>query len=536
MWKRKVSIKEQYGSLRHFLKGDEECHYLGQRYMENTNVLARREWRGVKDTSVAFAYWLKTWLRMASLPLRNPVRIMKAFWKYRWLSSYLIAPAMVDRWVEGDRGMVLSTDLYVADCLIADSVDIIWKQLRADKRFGENKWYDKTIAFDYTLPKHIMFGFPGYIAINIQQHSGFMQPMLRRPMGAYYIDQAVSCGIPGDMCTLPLVETGVAVEGEYPDIGNFFLSSNNPCDANIMDNNAMYRQLSDNGRKPCYALTSPLLYDDPTTKELAVHELEDGIRFLEQQTGMKFNWDTFIDHIEKTNQITREELERWDINANSGYGCMNPLMLGLFRIYFYQHGGTPYFVKGSKKMLKAFYKCAEKKINQFPKTRHRAVGWSCENTYYSSCVVWLYHCWGILTLQNMDSVTGHNIIDTEDREQLMEDLADAYARTPMRTHTVGGNRHLLQMWETAEKFNCDMIVMYDDIGCKGMAGAMGLMEDEFTKHRDQFHIMWMPHSLMDYRIVPPAETRRAVNQYMTSVMHEEPLDPTLLDFDDSDGW
>ncbi len=33
MEKKKVSIKEQYGSLKHFLKGDEDCHYIGQRYI-----------------------------------------------------------------------------------------------------------------------------------------------------------------------------------------------------------------------------------------------------------------------------------------------------------------------------------------------------------------------------------------------------------------------------------------------------------------------------------------------------------------------
>ena len=119
---------------------------------------------------------------------------------------------------------------------------------------------------------------------------------------------------------------------------------------------------------------------------------------------------------------------------------------------------------------------------------------------------------------------------------MMEDLADWYSHTPMRTHTVGGNRHLLQMFETAEKFNCDTIIMYDDIGCKGMAGAQGLLEEEFNKYRDRFHIIWLPHSLMDPRIVPPTEARKAVNQYMTSVLHEEPLDPTLVDFDDSMGW
>ena len=136
----------------------------------------------------------------------------------------------------------------------------------------------------------------------------------------------------------------------------------------------------------------------------------------------------------------------------------------------------------------------------------------------------------------MDSLTGHNIVDTEDRDIMMSDVADWHARTPMRTHTVGGNRHIMQMWETAEKFNCDMILMYDDIGCKGMAGAQGLIEEEIRKHDERFHTVWMPHSLMDHRIVSPAEARRTVNEYMINVMHEEPVDPSLLDFDDSMGW
>ena len=135
----------------------------------------------------------------------------------------------------------------------------------------------------------------------------------------------------------------------------------------------------------------------------------------------------------------------------------------------------------------------------------------------------------------MDSLTGHNIVDTEDRDIMMSDVADWHARTPMRTHTVGGNRHIMQMWETAEKFNCDMIVMYDDIGCKGMAGCQGLLEEEFRKH-PEFHIMWMPHALMDCRTVPTAEARKVVNDYMTTVLHEEPVDPSLMDFDDSEGW
>lgn len=536
MWKRKVSIKEQYGTLEHFIKGDERCHYLGQRYIEGTNFYARREWRGVKDTAYAFGKWLTTWVKMASLVLRDPIRIAKAFWKYRWLSAYLGAPMLYDKWIEGDRGQALRADSYAMDCMISDSVQTIWELLRADRRLGETKWTDKTVAFDYTLAKHIIFGFPGFTAVNMQQQAAFMLPVLRKQLGSYYVDQAVACGIPGDMCTLPLVETGVAVEGEYPDVGNCWLTTNNPCDANMMDNSAMWKALSNNGQKAVHPLNSPLMYDDPTTKELGVHEIEMAIEFLEEQLGVPFNWDAFIDHLEKTNEFNRGSLNRWDVYANSDNGPMNPVIQGFFRIYFYQQGGTRYFMKANKKINKVFERCVRNNIHPFKNIRHRALAWSCGSTYNSHGVLWLYNCWGVMAVINMDSLTGHNLVDTSDRQTMLSDVADWYARTPMRTHTVGGNRHLMQMWETAEKFNCDTIIMYDDIGCKGMAGAQGLLEEEFHKYRDKYHIIWMPHALMDCRIVPNAEARKTVNQYMQSVLQEEPIDPSLVDFDDELGW
>ena len=67
-------------------------------------------------------------------------------------------------------------------------------------------------------------------------------------------------------------------------------------------------------------------------------------------------------------------------------------------------------------------------------------------------------------------------------------------------------------------------------------GRTGLIEEEIRKHNDRFHVVWMPHALMDHRIVSPREARSAVNEYMTSVLHEEPVDPSLVDFDDSMGW
>ena len=81
MWKRKRTLKEEYGTLGHFLRGDNACHYLGDLYIEGTNFYFHREWRGVKDTAYAFARWLQTWGKMAGLIGRDPVRMIRAFWK-----------------------------------------------------------------------------------------------------------------------------------------------------------------------------------------------------------------------------------------------------------------------------------------------------------------------------------------------------------------------------------------------------------------------------------------------------------------------
>ena len=93
---------------------------------------------------------------------------------------------------------------------------------------------------------------------------------------------------------------------------------------------------------------------------------------------------------------------------------------------------------------------------------------------------------------------------------------------------------LKKHYDNMERFNCDMVAMYDQLQCKGMQGVHGLFEDEFRKRN--VNAFWMPHALPDCRTVSRAEIRRQINDYMTTVMHEEPLDPSLLDFDDSMTW
>ena len=100
----------------------------------------------------------------------------------------------------------------------------------------------------------------------------------------------------------------------------------------MMDNVAMYRALSSDGKKAVHPFTTPLMYDDPTCKELGVHEVYDAIHFLEEQFHQPFYWVTFIQHFENSYQFIREESERWDIYAKTNYGALIPVCIrkGLF--------------------------------------------------------------------------------------------------------------------------------------------------------------------------------------------------------------
>ena len=48
-----------------------------------------------------------------------------------------------------------------------------------------------------------------------------------------------------------------------------------------------------------------------------------------------------------------------------------------------------------------------------------------------------------------------------------------------------------------------------------------------------FHFIFIEHDLEDCRTVPRRDMRKCVNEYMSIVLNEQPLDPTLVDFDDS---
>ena len=76
--------------------------------------------------------------------------------------------------------------------------------------------------------------------------------------------------------------------------------------------------------------------------------------------------------------------------------------------------------------------------------------------------------------------------------------------------------------------------MYDQISCKGMDGLTGVFDDQARERDVKF--VWVKQDLMDPRTISRRDMREQVNQYMSTVLQENPLDPTLVDFEDDLAW
>ncbi|MEF2822803.1 MAG: 2-hydroxyacyl-CoA dehydratase family protein [Oscillospiraceae bacterium] len=513
---------------------------LGDLYCDKTGLYKHREWRGVKDT---FYYFNKVWLYNYGMLVYDAMRyggiwtFAKGCWRYRWMGqTYLPVLHWFDRGMEGLRGEALrACPLHyraMTNATIYQFMQMFRNDLNTNK--GNKKVqarHDKTIAHDETVWGGIFYPFSKEVEnVPLQMIPYFVTCHVNNHTVLNYIDAVQSLGLPGDPCPMCQAEAGLFVLDDVPDYYKAVITSNEACDGSVATS-IIQDWLID---KPLFAMPQPMQFDDPLVHKHCMKEIEEAWKFIEEQTGVPFDYQQLCKKLESQNELQRFEWEKWDVAANTNYYPINGVSQALYRIYQSQYGDLPIWHETDKKVRKIMEKCVEQRINNFPLTRHRVIAWSCAPLYYSNWCTWAYNCWGLNTIMNMDSLMFDMTLRTDGYEHTLEDMATYHEWAPMRRMAVGGMHHIFELWENMERFHCDMVMMYDQLLCKGMQGVHGLFEDEFRARN--IHAIWMPHALPDKRNVSRAEIRSIINDYMTTVMQEEPLDPSLLEFDDSMSW
>ena len=511
---------------------------LGDLYIDKTGLYKHREWRGVKDTMYYFwNIWGYNYVHMVMDISRygGLLNFAKGLLRYRWVGqTYLPVLHWFDRGLEGMRGEALRASAWHYRAMVNASIIQFMRMFSADTKLHggkQNDIYKHTFAAKETVWGGMFYPWSDkFQYVPVEMIPYFVTCHVNSHVVHNYIDAAQSIGLPADPCPMCQAEAGLFVLDDMPDYSPLFITCNEACDGSV--GTAVLQDWFFD--KPLYALTMPMLFDDPLVKENCANDIRGCWKFIEEQTGVPMNWDLLRKNIEEQNEIQRFEWEKWEVAGKTNYYPINGVAQALYRIYSSQYGNLPIWHEIDAKVRKILEKCVSKKINTFPDTRHRVIAWSCAPLYFSNWCTWAYNCWGLNVIINMDSLMFDMEIRTDTEEHICEDIAQYHMWAPMRRMAVGGMHHIFELWEYMEKFNCDMVAMYDQLACKGMQGVHGMFEDEFRARN--IPAFWMPHALPDSRIVSRREIRGMINDYMTTVMHEEPLDPSLLDFDDSMGW
>ena len=503
---------------------------LGSLY-DGKKARKRREWRGFKDTWYAYTQWLKIWkvlIKFAAKP-----RNIKGFFRYRWMLNFLAVPDFFDRHTEGMRDVQLRMAHTGLGLIVTDMCEMVETIFKADPRIGNDKALsDRIVIFDENMMSEIMNGFPNLRWLSVEVPSIYTSAMMNQTGVSHYIDVTSRFGIPGDVCPMPAAELGLAIDDDFPLIGKCAVQCNTTCDGSAMGNGIEAMRFN----IPTFQLAVPIRHTQESVQDYAADEIKNCIRFIEENTGETFDWNAFFASM-KTFNAESELTKEWLEMSRTPYPQVIGDNLALYRYGVYQAAGgrNMEFLETDRKITALAQEGYAKKLPVAKEVRHRAITWGVQAAYYTAFPIWLQNCWGIAALADMLSLVSMEPIDTEDPEKAIYDLAHLYENMIMRNRSNGGYEVGVEaLWRYCEYVNCDMVIMYAHMGCKAMSGYHGIFEEEARKRG--IHLIWVTHGLMKPEDASRQDMRTEVNRYMRTVLREEPVDPTLEEFDDAKCW
>ena len=506
--------------------------HLGRLYRKGAMATVRREWRGVKDTAYDYKEWLRMWGMLLGTFSKDLIPALNTTFWYRWMISYMCCVGFMDKNTMGQRG----SNLQMSHLMIYDIFRYVAENLvllaKGDRKNGNSEELNKMLfTFDEMTMGQIACGFPDLLAIPHQLLPMFLVSEIDQLVCIPYIDAVESYGLPSDTCPVPSSECGALVIDALPDMGSLFISSSMPCDGSTMASSYFARRFPN---IPVFHLCFPVRYLDEETVQMGAEDIKACIKAIEEHTGAKWNWDHYFECMKRFNQETDLELTKWEINKSAYPQFIGP-SYELFRKWNYEMdgGADPRVLPEMQKMNKILLKAYENRESAWPerKMKYRGIVWSCPAHYYANFSNWLANCWGINILVEMESLNYTKHLETEDKEEALRDLARLYERMVMRRHTNGGYQNVVdECWRQVEAWNAPLVIMYQNVACKNMATVQGLL-DEQGRQRG-YDLIWVEHDLMDPRTVSRRTMRDKVNEYMRTVKRAEPVDPSLVEFED----
>ena len=516
-------------------KGDKQYGVL----FDGGKVRKRREWRGIKDTLYDYWRWLGIWKIMVDCSL-SPGFIQGIF-RYRWAGVYLGLPHMIDKFTMGQRDETLRITHTAMDYVAYDVAVSIQRCFRGDRRLHNDKEFsEQCVLCDENAMTAFMMGFPDLYAILREVPTMFSANLIKQDCVEHYLDVAQLYGIPGDVCPMPEAEAGISIDDDFPVLGKCAVQVNTTCDGSLMGNGIIAKRLEREYGIPTFQLVAPMRHQSEDVQKYAAEDMKAAIKFVEEQTGAKWDWDNYFKCAKRVNNTTRLRWEWLEVNSTP-YPQFFGAVFSLYNDtnYMGNCGRSSEFPEIDEKIAKLVRQGYEKKTMMAPEYRHRCIVWGVQPQYVIDMLYWMVNCWGVVPLTDMLSMVIEREIADEDtpenREQAYYDMAYLNENMIMRNRTHGGYQVLVDdLWEFCERLNADMVMMWEHMSCKALDGMHGQFEEQARERG--INLVWVSHDLCDPRVYTRQAIRDQFNSYMRTVMREEPLDPSIEVLPDENAW
>ena len=289
-------------------------------------------------------------------------------WRYRWVGqTYLPVLHWFDRGLQGLRGEALRASAWHYRAMVSVTIQQFQRMFAADTKLHngkQNDYYDHTIAHKETVWGGVFYPWADkFKHVPLEMILYFVTCHVNSHTVPLTTSIAQSIGLPGDPCPMCQAEAGIFVQDDVPDYSPMFITSNEACDASVAST-ALQDWFFN---KPLYAMPQLMQFDDPLVKKHCAKEIEGAWKFIEEMTGVPFNWDQLVKNLEAQNELQRFEWEKWDAAANTDYYPINGVAQALYRIYQSQYGENFIWHEVDARVRKIMERCVRNKTVTFPK-------------------------------------------------------------------------------------------------------------------------------------------------------------------------
>lgn len=488
------------------------------------NQLMSKKKDNLIDQWVDYKYWLRIWAGSMEISAKAPKEVREAMFKYPWARISLKSMHMIKNWNIGRGGGALRESYANFDARV---------QLSKQGGGMADLFTDPehTVLYNAMVPveifnamdlKHFTVETPANMVAMMEQNSP--QP---------YYDDLYNEGLPSDTCTYASLTPAFVEDDQIPGLKcPCLIASNLPCEGG----SASWAIMQEKFGIPTYRLDIPADFNDnPQAITDFTEDLRGMIAFLEEHTGHTMDWDKLRHICENVNTCMRAEMERFELNRSMDPPVCGDLLWSTHMNFFNLVAGSDAAAELYTDLAKQGRAMHEKGEGSVKNMKYRAVLWNPPSFCYSNMWNWLERCWGIGVVMDMESFLSPVYIDTRTHDSMLAGLAEQWCYAPMARHNRGPAENWLNaLDEVSNLYRPDFILNMNHIGCRASVGLVGAMKD-WSKKTD-VPVCLVDHDFYDSRVVSRQGIRDQVNRFMQDVMHATPLDPSLLNFDDSQVW